>query len=132
VATSNRAELRAAIAALECRFWGTEGWTHVTIATDSTYVVNGITEWVPKWKARQWTKATGEDVANKDLWMMLLRLVNKQARKGCSVRFWHISRIHNEQADQLAKSAANSREKEDYRTRDLGKIEAHFHAHNMD
>lgn len=67
VATSNRAELRAATAALESRLWGTERWRYVTIATDSTYVVDGITDWVIKWKARDWSKSTGEAVANKDL-----------------------------------------------------------------
>ena len=63
--TSNRAELRAAAAALEARLWGKEGWRCVNIATDSVYVVQGITEWVPTWKARQWTKSNGEDVATK-------------------------------------------------------------------
>lgn len=51
VAISDRAELRAATAALECRMWGTQGWRTVTIATDSTYVVEGITNWVAKRKS---------------------------------------------------------------------------------
>lgn len=52
--TSNRAELRAVIAALQYRVWyhrkyGTkpgEGREKVIIATDSQYVVLGITEWI--------------------------------------------------------------------------------------
>ena len=39
--------------AMQGRLWGTEGWHALIIATDSTYVVDGITKWVPKWKLRQ-------------------------------------------------------------------------------
>jgi len=125
-ATSDRAELRAAIAALECQLWGTEGWYTVTVATDSTYVVDGITDWVPRWKLRQWTKATGEDVANKDLWKRLLQLVNEQGQAGCEVSFWHIRREDNEQADRFAKLGATYPEKDAYHRCCLEKSEANF------
>jgi len=131
-ATSNRAELRAATAALEGRLWGTEGWRYVNIATDSTYVVKGITEWVPNWKARQWTKPTGEDVANKDLWMRLLDLVNKQARTGCEVRFWHINRGHNAEADKWAKAGACRPDVERYEECDLEQSAAKYRPRIME
>lgn len=86
--------------------------------------MNGITAWVHRWKARGWTKATGEDVVNKDLWVMLLHLVNKQAHAGCEVRFWHISRTRNTQADHRAQVGADLSEEEDYRARDLVRTEA--------
>jgi len=117
VATSNRAELRAATAALECRLWGTEGWQIVTIATDSTYVVEGITKWVPRWRLRQWIKATGEEVANKDLWTRLLHLVNEQAQAGCEVGFWHIDRNLNHRADRYARLGATHSEVDVYKRR---------------
>jgi ribonuclease HI len=41
--TSNRAELRAVIAALQYRVWYGEGWKKLVIATDSEYVVKGAT-----------------------------------------------------------------------------------------
>lgn len=41
--TSNRAELRAVIAASRFRFWLGEGFTTVVFATDSSYVVDGAT-----------------------------------------------------------------------------------------
>jgi ribonuclease HI len=131
-ATSNRAELRAATAALEAQLWGTEGWRFVTIATDSTCVVKGITEWVPNWRARQWTKATGEDVANKYLWMLLLSLVNKQARKGCEVRFWHINRENNTKADMWAKAGATKPEVDRYWGWDLVQLEAAYRPRVME
>ena len=104
--------------------WGTEGWRTVTIATDSTYVVEGITDWVARWKSQQWTKMTGEDVANVDLWKRLLRLLNKQAERGCEVRFWHIAREHNVQADELARKGAENRRRDAYKVCDLTRAEA--------
>ena len=44
--TSNRAELRAVIAASRFRYWPGEGCRCLVIATDSEYVVEGITKWV--------------------------------------------------------------------------------------
>ena len=44
--TSNHAKLRTVIAALQYRFWYGKGYTRVVIATDSEYVVKGITQWV--------------------------------------------------------------------------------------
>jgi ribonuclease HI len=131
-ATSNRAELRAATAAPECRLWGTEGWRQATIATDSTYVVDGITDWVVKWQARDWTKSTGEDVANKDLWKRLLHLVNEQTHHGCEVIFWHINRAYNDQADRWAKSAADRPEIEEYKEFDLVETEATYRPRIVD
>ena len=132
VATSNRAELRAATAALECRLWGTEGWSCATIATDSTYVVEGITDWVVKWKAQQWTKRTGEDVANRDLWERLLYLVNEQARNGCQVRFWHINRAFNDQADRWAKRGADQPEADGYSVINLEESQGGYRPYILD
>lgn len=54
--TSNRAELRAANAAFELRIWGGEGFSKVTIASDSAYLVNGITNHIAKWQQRDWER----------------------------------------------------------------------------
>jgi ribonuclease HI len=50
--TNGRAELRAAIAAVACRTWIGEGWTEVTIASSSAYLVQGITEYIDVWAQR--------------------------------------------------------------------------------
>lgn len=65
--TNNRMELTAAIMALEalkrpCR---------VQFHTDSEYVKNGITQWMPNWKKKKWRKANGDPVLNSDLWRRL-------------------------------------------------------------
>jgi ribonuclease HI len=43
--TSNRAKLRAVIAALQFRAWGSEGWRRVVVLTDLEYIVWGATRW---------------------------------------------------------------------------------------
>jgi ribonuclease HI len=95
--TNNRMELTAAIEALAalkraCR---------VQLYTDSQYVRNGITEWLPQWKKRGWRTADKKPVKNADLWM---RLEQEIARHEVH---WHWVRGHsghegNERADALA------------------------------
>ena len=65
--TNNRMELSAAIMALQEVNTNSE----ITIYTDSTYVKNGITEWVLKWKENEWKNSNKEPVKNKDLWEKL-------------------------------------------------------------
>jgi ribonuclease HI len=68
--TNNRMELTAAIQGLEAL---KEPCT-VTLYTDSQYVRQGITEWLPNWKARGWRTANKKPVKNQDLWQELDRL----------------------------------------------------------
>lgn len=65
--TNNRMELRAAIEGLQAL---SEPCT-VDLATDSTYVMKGITEWIQNWKRRAWKTASKKPVANADLWQLL-------------------------------------------------------------
>jgi ribonuclease HI len=95
--TNNRMELMAAIQAFEvlkkpCR---------VKINTDSKYVLQGITEWMPNWKKRGWKTASKAPVKNEDLWRRLdaaidQHEVNWQWIKG------HSGNIGNDRADALA------------------------------
>ncbi len=101
--TNNRMELMAAIAALEAL---TRDCT-VSLYTDSRYVQQGISEWLPRWQARGWRTADGKPVKNQDLWQ---RLVAASAAHKID---WHWVRGHsghaeNERVDQLARAAAES------------------------
>ncbi|KAJ3510171.1 hypothetical protein NMY22_g16050 [Coprinellus aureogranulatus] len=58
--TSNRAELYAAITALECRDWKEEGFVSIVLASDSEYVVNGITNHIERWRLNGWRTAGGQ------------------------------------------------------------------------
>lgn len=99
--TNNRMELMAAIQALEALKEPCE----VDLYTDSTYVQQGITNWMNQWKRRNWRNAAGKPVRNVDLWQ---RLDAAAARH--RVR-WHWVRGHagdpgNEEADRLARQGA--------------------------
>ena len=60
VTTNNRMELLAAINALEAL----ERPSEITIFTDSTYVKNGITQWMHGWKRNGWKTAAKKPVKN--------------------------------------------------------------------
>ena len=98
--TNNRMELSAAIMALKEVNKNSE----ITIYTDSTYVKNGISEWVLKWRENGWKNSNKETVKNKDLWEKLDNLckqniVNWKWVKG------HASNKYNNLADELATKA---------------------------
>lgn len=103
--TSNRAELRAVIAALRFREWDGEGFTSIVIATDSEYVVEGITNWVRRWLRNGWKTSVGA-VKNQDLWKCLLGEMEKWNERGVQVQFWRIPREWNSVADSRAKQGA--------------------------
>ena len=65
--TNNRMELMAAIMALEALREPCE----VTLCTDSQYLKNGITEWLPGWISRGWKTTARKPVKNQDLWQRL-------------------------------------------------------------
>ncbi|WP_417484570.1 ribonuclease HI [Maricaulis salignorans] len=67
-ATSSRMELLAAIKALEAlRHPG----LLVSVITDSNYVKDGITKWLPNWKTNGWRTSDKKPVKNADLWTRL-------------------------------------------------------------
>ena len=102
--TNNRMELTAAIEALEalrrpCR---------IRLSTDSTYLRNGITRWIPAWKRRDWKTADRKPVKNVDLWRRLERAASPHAVEWVWVR-GHSGHEGNEKADALARSAIGGR-----------------------
>ncbi|EAW21768.1 RNase H domain protein [Aspergillus fischeri NRRL 181] len=105
--TSNRAELRAVIAALQFRIWPGEGWTKIVIATDSEYVVEGATSWIKGWVRNGWRTSRGRPVKNKDLWKCLLGWCEAAAKEKTKLEFWRIPREWNAEADGWAKLAAD-------------------------
>ncbi|KAI9656475.1 MAG: hypothetical protein M1821_004682 [Bathelium mastoideum] len=104
--TSNRAELRATIADLQFRLWTNEGFQRLVIATDSSYVVEGCTQWIKRWRQNGWITATGKPVKNRDLWEEMVKEVDRWSEKGMEVQLWLIPRSLNSVADGLAKVAA--------------------------
>lgn len=97
--TNNRMEMTAAIRALEAIKAGYDG--PILIHTDSTYVLKGITEWMPNWKRRGWKTAAKKPVKNADLWKELDALVAPRDIEWNWVK-GHAGIAGNERADELA------------------------------
>jgi ribonuclease HI len=113
--TSNRAELRAAICALDYRSWVGEGWERVVIVTDSEYVARGATEWMRTWVERGWRTAR-KKVQNRDLWELLSAKMGILAEGGCEVSFWAVPRDWNQEADWAAGRVAKGEGGQSYRS----------------
>jgi ribonuclease HI len=94
--TNNRMELTAACVALETL----KVPCAVTLYTDSTYLKNGITKWLPGWVKRGW-KRKGGKLKNVDLWQRLAAVVEEHDIAWKWVK-GHAGNTHNERADQLA------------------------------
>jgi ribonuclease HI len=102
--TNNRMEMMAAIKALE----SLKRAVPVDLYTDSTYVRDGITKWLPGWKARGWRTAAKKPVKNQDLWERLEAALQDHDIK------WHWVKGHsghpeNDRADELARSGIPKR-----------------------
>jgi ribonuclease HI len=96
--TNNRMELMAAISALEAL----KRPTVVTLHTDSIYLKDGITRWLPQWKKRGWKTADKKPVKNVDLWQRLEAVASVHQVDWQWVR-GHDGHAENERADQLAR-----------------------------
>ncbi|KAK5653793.1 hypothetical protein OQA88_7951 [Cercophora sp. LCS_1] len=104
--TSNRAKLRAVIAALQFRPWDAEGWRRVVILTDLEYIVHGATTWLPHWVRRNWRARRGGRYSNRDLWEELQNRIDELHERGCEVSFWLVRRGHEEESLYIAKAKA--------------------------
>ena len=101
--TNNRMELLAAIRGLEalkrpCR---------VQLHTDSTYVRDGITRWIYKWRQNGWRTSDKKSVKNADLWQELIDASETHRIE------WHWVKGHsghpeNDRVDSLACAEADS------------------------
>ncbi|MCG6939501.1 MAG: ribonuclease HI [Gammaproteobacteria bacterium] len=98
--TNNRMELMAVINGL-----GALTRPHaVIIYTDSKYVLEGITKWLPNWKKKGWKTAAGKPVKNAELWQRLDALVQLNDVQWQWVK-GHSGHDGNEYADLLANRA---------------------------
>lgn len=98
--TNNRMELMGAIAALEAL----KRPSQVAICTDSAYLKDGITKWLPRWKANGWKTASKKPVKNRDLWERLDQALHEHRVDWRWVK-GHAGHVENERVDQLARGA---------------------------
>jgi ribonuclease HI len=98
--TNNRMEITAAIRGLQ----SLKRSSAVTLSTDSRYLMDGATLWLPRWKANGWKTADKKPVKNVDLWQQL----EAAATPHKIVWRWvegHSGHPENERADALARAA---------------------------
>lgn len=95
--TNNRMELMAAIKAIETLKTPCD----IELYTDSSYLRQGMIEWIHNWKKRSWRGTDKKPIKNADLWQELDRLIEQHQIT------WHWVKAHNnhplnERADALA------------------------------
>ncbi|MDD4211301.1 MAG: ribonuclease HI [Clostridia bacterium] len=96
--TNNRMELMAPIMALKQLKEPCE----VTIYTDSAYVHNAFKEgWLEAWQNNGWRTSTKKEVANQDLWKLLISATHTHNVKWVKVK-GHSDNIYNNRCDKLA------------------------------
>ncbi len=111
--TNNRMEMVACLRGIEA-LAKTPG--PLAVYSDSVYVMRGITQWIFGWRRNGWKNAAGEDVANKDLWMLLDQAVAARPKGSVS---WHFVRGHsnipgNERCDEIAVAYSQGKRAELY------------------
>lgn len=95
--TNNRMEMTAVIEALSALTKASD----VTLYSDSKYVLQGVNDWMPNWKKRNWKTASKQAVKNVDLWQKIDQLAQTHAIKWVWVK-GHSGDPGNERADELA------------------------------
>ena len=97
--TNNRMELTAAIRGIEAL----KKPSDVTMYTDSRYVMDGLTLWLPRWKRSGWRRGK-KPLKNEDLWR---ELDAAASRHNVSWKWvaGHSGHPENERADALARAA---------------------------
>lgn len=94
--TNNRMELTAALRGLEAL----KRPTRVRVISDSRYLRDGMTQWLPGWQRRGWRTAGGDPVKNQDIWELLVKASAPHEVEWEWVR-GHSGHVENEKVDAL-------------------------------
>ena len=112
--TNNRMELTAIVETLAFIYtlynknkWIRNEVDQFKICSDSAYCINAINNnWVQKWRMNDWKTQSGEEVKNKDLWLLFWRSYLK-CKNEIPIVFekvaGHSGNPQNELADKVAK-----------------------------
>lgn len=105
--TNQRMEVTAAIKGLEALRFP----CMVELFSDSKYVTEGISKWLPEWQRSSWRNSSRKPVKNQDLWQTLAVLLAKHSVNTHWVR-GHSGHPENERCDKMAQAEArNAHEK---------------------
>jgi ribonuclease HI len=98
--TNNRMEMMGIIEALRL----IKKPCSIRVVTDSSYVVKGMSEWVPRWIRKNWMTASKKPVLNRNLWETLMELSQPHEIRWEWIR-GHAGHKENERCDRLAREA---------------------------
>ena len=105
--TNNEMELLAILAALQL---AAPYNLNSKIYTDSAFVVNGVRDWLPKWRDNSWLRKKNEEIKHLELWQEIdLSLNSKISLHHLSA---HVGIAGNERADEIATNFADGRDPE--------------------
>lgn len=99
--SNQTAELTAAAEA--CRLAKTQGWSKITIVSDSKYLINAVTSWSDRWAETGFKDCRGKPVTNQNLIKQLVDI-----KQGLDIQ-WIYTRGHsddpgNMEADRMARA----------------------------
>jgi len=97
--TNNRMEMMAVIMGLSALSTG----CHVTLHTDSKYVMEGVTKYMVNWKRNGWRTADKKEVKNRDLWEQIDALLQTHDVRWVWVK-GHAGHVENERVDAIARA----------------------------
>ena len=103
--TNNTMELTAAIMSLSIL----DEKSKVILYTDSKYLMDGINQWILKWKKNSWKTSNNKEVKNMDLWKKIDELNSYHSVEWNWVK-GHSGNYGNDQADELANFAISNKD----------------------
>lgn len=107
--TNQKAELTAVIRALQLIRVRKIPCGVISIFTDSKYAVQGLNEWIPRWRHNGYRTSHNHGVVNADLFRSLDHEVSLLKEEGIPVKIVHVPRAENRKADALSKMGAKYR-----------------------
>jgi len=110
--TNNRMELTAALEGLR----SLDQPMRVHVVTDSKFVHDGLTVYLPEWIARGWRRRSGGPIAHRRLWQRVAQVLDLH-QVDCQWIRGHSGQPQNELVHQLAQEAASSHLDHQQRTR---------------
>lgn len=105
--TNNEMELRAFLAALTYAS-ELDGVKEISIYTDSAYIHNSIKQnWISNWKANGWRRPRNKELAHRDIWIEIDRLISEIAEKTI-IHFEKVKGHSTNKGNNLADSLATT------------------------
>lgn len=108
--TNNRMELTAIAQSLGyLQQNGVSSDTPITIYTDSSYAINGITKWIHGWQKKKWVTMNKTPVLNVDLWQEIAGLIKHFSKLSFTHVRGHAGVWGNERCDYIATEFASGK-----------------------